>query len=325
VNFNGTDYACTSPLGKFLYYTCGRLIRRAIHNPLLFASKMALSGVIFFGCWYTMHFGGAIATWKFPRMTQHEYAEPLPDLVMDWFGPPADLPYCGHRDDWWFPGADMALALNLFMTLLEAFAGNHGHIHFQRAVHMSALVFLCRTTVVGLTGLNQPNERCLVIQDEHMTYAEAMKYVFSTFPHRSCGDLIYSGHTALLVIWMINMRWQNGIVHNRWYLTLWCWLQSGWGISLLIVCRSHYTVDVALGFYFAFFVSQFYMVRALNIFEGGSFMGRLIQRLEHWGEDWEKAGRLPGEVDDDEEAYGAKKKKEDDAGVPIGGAGDGRL
>ena len=45
-----------------------------------------------------------------------------------------------------------------------------------------------------------------------MTYAEAVNDVFSTFPHRSCGDLIFSGHTALLMLWSINMQWQHGVV-----------------------------------------------------------------------------------------------------------------
>ena len=196
----------------------------------------------------------------------------------------------------------MALTLNLFLTLVETFAGQHGHVHFQRAIHMSAMVFLCRLTVVGLTGLNQPNggDRCLPIQDQVWTYKESLKYVFSNFPHKSCGDLIYSGHTALIVIWALNMDWQNGIVRKRWYLRLLVWVQASFGVSVLVICRSHYTVDVALGAYFAYFISEFYYLRALNVYQGDSMFGRFIQRLEYWGADWEKAGKLDWEIDDDD-------------------------
>ena len=101
---------------------------------------------------------------------------------MDYFGEPLEIkvngfPLCGHSDDNWYPGADFGLTLNLFLTLLEAFSGRHGHVHLQRALHMSALVFLMRATVVGLTGLNNPNagDRCLNLQDTEMTYLEALK------------------------------------------------------------------------------------------------------------------------------------------------------
>jgi len=111
-----------------------------------------------------------------------------------------------------------------------------------------------------------------------MTYGEAMRYVFSTFPHRSCADLIYSGHTALLTLWIINMNMQNGIVAKRLWLKIWIFVQSAWGISLLVVCGSHYSVDVALGIYFAYFISEIYYVRALNVYNGNGWLGRLIQR-----------------------------------------------
>ena len=85
----------------------------------------------------------------------------LPDLIMDWAGNPDTLEVCQHSratggfGGFGMPGADMALLLNLICTLIETFAGQHGHVHFQRTLHMSAMIFLCRTTVVGLTGLNQ--------------------------------------------------------------------------------------------------------------------------------------------------------------------------
>jgi hypothetical protein len=99
--------------------------------------------------------------------------------------------------------------------------------------------------------MNNPNSRCRPLQSQEMTYWEALVFVFSKFPHRSCGDLIFSGHTALILLWFINMEWENGTVRNTWYLRLTAFLFSVWGIFKLIICRSHYTVDVALGFYFA--------------------------------------------------------------------------
>jgi len=64
VDFNGAMYVCKHPLGRILYFGCGRLIRRILHNPALFFVKGLTSSLIFFTCWYTMHLGGALATWK---------------------------------------------------------------------------------------------------------------------------------------------------------------------------------------------------------------------------------------------------------------------
>ncbi|GMI29291.1 hypothetical protein TeGR_g7926, partial [Tetraparma gracilis] len=101
-------------------------------------------------------------------------------------------------------------------------------------------------------------------------------------------------------LWFINMEWENGTVRNTWYLRLTAFLFSVWGILKLIICRSHYTVDVALGFYFAYFISEFYMVRALNVYQGAGGIGRFIQRLESWGEEWEAAGAI-GTGDEEED------------------------
>jgi len=201
--------------------------------------------------------------------------------------------------------------------LVEAFAGQHGLLHFQRVFYMSAMGFLCRGVLVGLTGLNQPNEieRCLAIQDQVWTYKQSLDFVFSTFPHKACGDLIYSGHTCLLVMWALHMEWQNGIVMRRWYLRLWVWLQLSFGISRLVICRSHYTIDVVLAAIFGFFITEFYYVRALNLYQGNSMFGRLIQRLEYWGDDWEKCGKLDWEVDDYEvEVEEAEEKRKTTVG-----------
>ena len=84
-----------------------------------------------------------------------------------------------------------------------------------------------------------------------MSYYDALSFVLGKFPHKSCGDLIFSGHTALITIWAMNIEWQNGFVRNTWWIRATCWIFSLWGVFKLIACRSHYTVDVVLGLYFA--------------------------------------------------------------------------
>ena len=264
----------------------GPLIRRAKRYPKLLLTKIAISVLFFFGCWYTMHFaGGAVATMRFERKDQNTTVEPLPDLVFNMFKHThVDEQYCNAGD---VVGADAALGLNFLLLCLEVFFGRRGHIVFQRVMHVSGLLFLVRATVVGLTGLPNPNDRCLELQNVKMTYVEAVKWLMSKFPHRSCGDLIFSGHTALISSWLFCFERHYGFFKSNKLVKMFVWFYCIYAIILLIVCRAHYTVDVVLGFWMSFYVCEFYHCRAYNLYKGDTRIGRLIRRVEDWGIEWD--------------------------------------
>jgi hypothetical protein len=155
MDFCGNKYVCSSPLGRILYQCCGRLVRRALCYPGLFFKKIGFSVFIFYFCWYTMHLGGAMATMRFPR-TYLNQATPLPDIMYEILPGPGIInvgghKLCGSQQAWFVPGADACLGINLFLTLFETFTGKRGHVHVQRALHMSAVAFIFRASVVGLS------------------------------------------------------------------------------------------------------------------------------------------------------------------------------
>ena len=270
----------------------GPMFRRARRFPMVLLTKLAISLLFFFTCWYTMHFsGGAVATMRFERKEQNKTVEPLPDVIFDlldkgvwasaYCDPNVDAPYV--------PGADGALLLNFVLLMLEVLFGRRGHILFQRIFHVSGLIFLVRSTVVGLTGLPNPNDRCLELQNKEMTYIEALRWLLSTFPHRSCGDLIFSGHTALISSWLFCFERHWGFFKSNMLVKSLVWVYAIYGIFLLTACKSHYTVDVVLGFWFSFFICEFYHSRAYNLYQGDTKIGRLIRKVEDWGQEWEDA------------------------------------
>ena len=280
----------------------GPLFRRARRYPKVFATKLLISLLFFFTCWYSMHFaGGAVATMRFQRKSQNRNTEPLPDFVFDMFlNTDWDDLYCDPDDNSSFrvngykvPGADGALFLNFILLMLEVLFGRRGHILFQRIFHISGMLFLVRSTVVGLTGLPNPNRRCLELQNVKMTYMEALRWLMSSFPHRSCGDLIFSGHTALISSWLFCFERHRGFFSANMFVKVLVWVYAFCGIVLLMVCKAHYTVDVVLGFWFSFFICEFYHSRAYNTYEGDTRIGRLIRRVEDWGPEWEDE---PGSV-----------------------------
>ena len=91
---------CTNPVGRVLYRNCGRLLRRALAFPALFSCKMLTSIIVFYSAWYLMHLGGALATFRFPRVNQTYVADALPDILFETLGNTDTLWYCGRRDDW---------------------------------------------------------------------------------------------------------------------------------------------------------------------------------------------------------------------------------
>lgn len=50
------------------------------------------------------------------------------------------------------------------------------------------------------------------------------------------------------------------------------------------------------------FICDFYYVRCLNLYQGNSAIGKLIQRLEHWGYEWESSGAIGSEDEEEEKA-----------------------
>ena len=153
-----------------------------------------------------------------------------------------------------------------------------GRLILQQLLHLNSLLFLARSTVVWLTGLPQPNPKCVKVQHDKVTYAQAYAYVMGRgFPPRACGDLIFSGHVGCILISMI-VLYKHGYLRSRLVRAVaYAWATIG--ILSTISCRSHYTVDVVLAFYFSFGISDFYYARSYGLIPGGA-LGRWIRFLE---------------------------------------------
>lgn len=150
--------------------------------------------------------------------------------------------------------------------------GGDGRLILQHLFHLNCLVFLTRTTTVGLTGLPQPNPKCVTQQHFAVSFSNALSFVMGRgFPPHSCGDLIYSGHVGCTLICMAVLH-RHGFLRNR-IAAILTWAVAVIGIYFTISCRSHYSVDVVLAFYFGYFLPEWYFNRS---------DGRVRGRVSRW-------------------------------------------
>ncbi|KAL7535248.1 hypothetical protein ACHAWF_005107 [Thalassiosira exigua] len=155
--------------------------------------------------------------------------------------------------------------------------GGDGRLILQHLCHLNCLVFLTRTSTVGLTGLPQPNPKCVEQQHFAVTFRNALQFVMGRglLPH-ACGDLIYSGHVGCTLICMAVLH-RHGFLKNS-LIGVAVWFIALVGIYFTISCRSHYSVDVMLAFYFGYFLPEWYFNRSDGRVRG--ILSKLIRRLE---------------------------------------------
>lgn len=123
----------------------------------------------------------------------------------------------------------------------------------------------------------QPNPKCVDQQHLPVTFGNALSFVMGRglVPH-ACGDLIYSGHVGCTLICMAVLHRHGFLKHRAAAISV--WFVAAIGIYFTISCRSHYSVDVMLAFYFGYFLPEWYFNRSDKRVKG--WISNLIRRLE---------------------------------------------
>jgi len=229
--------------------------------------------------------GGSVAFYHMPRYYE-SYPMDLPDFGYDlipYFCPVIDLPLISDHDN----VQSLVLVILYFYIVGNCIARENGRIIFQRLLHLNSLIFVTRTTTVGVTGFPNPNPRCVSRQHDKVSFVEAVQFVMGRgFPPHACGDLMYSGHVACILSTMI-IGYYHDLFHfpkaSRAVNTAIPLLANLWafiGVYSTIACRSHYTVDVVVAFYMTpgLFGFYLYLLKHSGVAVGGKL--NWVQWLE---------------------------------------------
>jgi len=220
--------------------------------------------------------GGTVAYWRFPRYPDDDISpHALPDVLFTVFPE-----YCPKI----FGQNIQSFVLLIYYAYLVAVAmpmHENGRLVLQRFFLLNSLMFLTRTTTVGVTSLPQPNftAKCLNAQSHSSTFLESLHIVVgTTFPPKACGDLIYSGHASCAIMAHLVLERTGSFFRKKWLRNTSLALIAMAVVSIFM-CRSHYTVDVVLAVYFSFALTEFYHLWAEGVLDGGQ-IGRFIRWME---------------------------------------------
>lgn len=156
--------------------------------------------------------------------------EPLPDFTFEVFSEQGSRTLVDYL-------MNSLIAITMLCILIRR---NAIEIYFRFFVCMM-IAYLLRMTTVSFTNLPSPNSTCIKI----------VKNMLTTFTYERCGDLIFSGHS--LIVMVCALIWSSyDLLLNKNLSRLGC--VSAWAVSftifmLILTTRNHYTVDVLLSIY----------------------------------------------------------------------------
>jgi hypothetical protein len=221
---------------------------------------IALAFLIWLLSYYTMSIlGGTISLLRLPRFPHTDQPVTLPDVVFDYV---ITEPYCPMLLNMNVQSL-VLLLYYLYLALVVLPLHRSPRVILVRFLLINALMFLTRTTTVSVTNLPQPNiqHKCIRAQNNiDMTFLDALVEVCGKFPPKACGDLIYSGHEACTLLSLI-IFYREKAFFNSPAIKLVLLSAALTGTLSILACRSHYTVDVVLGCYFSYGLTEFYYRR----------------------------------------------------------------
>lgn len=236
-----------------------RMFRISIDIQQFLHPKLVLSMLIWILVYTIMGvLGGSVAQYHFPRVFPGtNYPEkPLPDFGHDL------VPYFCFTL-WGKNPQTVVLLLFYAICVVGALCTprNKGRIMVQQFLHLHVIMFLMRTTTVSITGLPTPNPNCIKVQSIETTYIKSLEYVMlDHFPPNACGDSIFSGHVSSALISMVIFQKYHFLEGPIAYALI--WMLSLVNIFSVISCRTNYSVDVVIAFFFIYFIQDWYFCRS---------------------------------------------------------------
>lgn len=159
--------------------------------------------------------------------------------------------------NWGLKSSEVIILCCVSFCLILVLLHKHRSIILRRVFFLIGLLYLFRAITMLVTILPSPDEniQCAKKAAQHnfTLYLHRFIYILpsgglSITGHAVlCGDYIYSGHTFILVLcYLVTKQYAPD---RLLFLAFIIWFLSFSGIIMLLISRSHYTIDVVLAYY----------------------------------------------------------------------------
>jgi hypothetical protein len=120
---------------------------------------------------------------------------------------------------------------------------SNGVAIFNKFVRLVSIMMILRTMTMISTAFPNPNPQCYDESTINISYRDAILQTISTFPTKSCGNLMFSGHTMFLLSFCL---FEVQFLYTQVWFRIASVAKTVFGVYYIIACRSHYTIDVVV-------------------------------------------------------------------------------
>lgn len=238
-------------------------------DPEIF--KTILSFIYVFAVFLLTAFIMVVVHDRVPDMQKYP---PLPDIFLD------NMPYI----PWGFQVCEWIGSFLYIVWCFILFFHRYRFILMRRMFSMLGTIFLLRCVTMLITSLSVPGHH-LQCQNKlydswyaklSRTYEIWTGFGMSIQGVQSCGDYMFSGHTACITL--LNFFITEYTPHRMYYIHTTTWVFNLFGIFFILAAHEHYSIDVFIAFYITSRLFLYYHTLANN----RSLMLRDKQKRQLW-------------------------------------------
>ncbi len=202
--------------------------------------SILLSITFFLGCSTFMSILGDSLAWH--RMPVYDTIEEAKSHILHDFGHEL-IPYTCESS---FVKRNIQTTVILFslpIFLARCYFLTNGIQNINNFLYIAGTIMILRTLTMISTSYPNPNPQCYDNSINDISYSDAILQTISAFPTKSCGNLMFSGHTMFLTL----LFWfETHFLYTHWFCKIVSLFKTLLGIYFIIACRSHYTADVVV-------------------------------------------------------------------------------
>jgi len=165
------------------------------------------------------------------------------------------------------------ILFSLPVFLIRCYFLNNGIQYVNKFLFVAGIIMLLRTITMISTAYPNPNPQCYDESINEISFPDAILQTITSFPPRSCGNLMFSGHTMFLTLFFC---FETRFLYTQWFYKIVSFGKTVLGLYFIIACRSHYTADVLVSILITFCVFKLVCDTTENYLQMKQFVGEIV-------------------------------------------------